>query len=74
MTKHTRDLRRLISYHEAGHAVAARQLGIDIDDVTMIPGDGKLGNVRTYDAAWKAMQTGSEDRLVRRVVNASRIH
>lgn len=55
-----RERRRLIAYHEVGHAVAARKLGIEINNITMIADDDKLANVRTRSAAWVAEQAGGD--------------
>jgi hypothetical protein len=33
-----RAMRRLVSYHEAGHAVIARALGVEVADISMAPG------------------------------------
>jgi len=48
-SKHTR-----IAYHEAGHAVVARRLGVGISYVTMLPGFGQTAGVQTCSAAHAA--------------------
>lgn len=45
MTAHPGPLHS-VAIHEAGHAVAARLLGRGIEMVTIVPGDGALGEVR----------------------------
>jgi hypothetical protein len=56
-----RNLRRLISYHEAGHAVAARKLGVEITSIDMTPDDvDRLGNVQTRTATGVAEQAGGD--------------
>src|SRR5215831_12963046 len=65
--KHTRDLRRLISHHEAGHAVAARKLGLEIIGVDMTPNGNITAKVRTHSATWVALQYGLRRR--RRVMS-----
>jgi hypothetical protein len=60
--KLTRDFRRLISYHEAGHAVVARKLGIEIAGVDMTPDDDDdhLAIVRVRSATWVAQQASGD--------------
>jgi hypothetical protein len=59
---YTRDLRRLIAYHEAGHAVVARKLGVEIADIDMTADDDKdfLANVRIRSASWAAKEAGDD--------------
>lgn len=45
LSRHTRYLRRLISYHEAGHAVVARRLGVEIAGVDMNAADVRFAKV-----------------------------
>jgi len=33
-----------IAYHEAGHAVATMLLGLDVNEVSIVPGKGRLGH------------------------------
>jgi hypothetical protein len=51
-----RDFVRMLSYHEAGHAVAARKLGIKVADIDMIASEHKdaCAFVQTHSAAWTA--------------------
>jgi hypothetical protein len=43
----------LISYHEAGHAVVARKLGVKIADVDTTADDNDcVANVQTRSAVW----------------------
>ncbi|HEY2531224.1 MAG TPA: hypothetical protein VGJ20_25390 [Xanthobacteraceae bacterium] len=57
LPKHTRDFRRLISYHEAGHAVVARKVGIEVLSIDMIAGDnGSLASVATRSAYREAVE------------------
>lgn len=41
MDKRARNLRRMIAYHEAGHAVVARKLGVEAADIEMTPSDDR---------------------------------
>jgi len=57
-------IERLKAYHEAGHAVVARTLGITLSYVTMLPTDdmpagGALGN----SVSWLARDTDQATRL-----------
>ena len=61
------------AYHEAGHAVVARTLGITLSYVTMLPTDdmpagGALGN----SASWLARDTDQATRLAAPTGPASR--
>src|SRR2546425_9383933 len=43
------------AYHEAGHAIAALELGILFDTVSIVPGQGRLGSVKVEgDDGWFA--------------------
>jgi hypothetical protein len=68
MGKHARELRRLISYHEAGHAVVACKLGVGIAGVDMTPSDDgtAAATVPTRNAGWEAMQAGADQATVER--------
>ena len=54
MTKET-------AYHEAGHAVIARVLGIEVHLATIRPNEFYDGQV-THEASWPELETGTEDR------------
>ncbi|HEY2532453.1 MAG TPA: hypothetical protein VGJ20_31735 [Xanthobacteraceae bacterium] len=60
LSTHSRYLHRLISYHEAGHAVVARKLGVEIASVDMTPDDDRLANVWTPNITWLVEQTGGD--------------
>jgi len=38
--------RKALAYHEAGHAVIGYAMGLEIEQVTIIPGEGSLGRCR----------------------------
>jgi len=61
-----RDLCRLIAYHEAGHAVVARKLGLRIVDIEMTPSDGRVASVQTRSALWVAKQAGGDQAALAR--------
>ena len=66
MTKNSnreRRFRRLLTYHEAGHAVAARLLGIEIADVDMSKTEEYIANVKTRSATHQAEQSGDRDAI-----------
>ena len=50
----------VISYHEAGHAVVARKLGVEITGVDMTANNERLANVQTRSATWVALQGGGD--------------
>jgi hypothetical protein len=51
-------IQRVIAYHEAGHAVVARTLGLQINDIRLAS-----RNVQTYSAGWAAKDGTAEDRI-----------
>jgi hypothetical protein len=51
-------IRRLVRYHEAGHAVVAYKLGVGIIAVDMIGDASRLANVQTYTAGGVAELAG----------------
>jgi hypothetical protein len=59
--KRNRDeIQRVIAYHEAGHAVVARTLGVQINDIRLASRDN---HVQTYSAGWAAKDDTVEDRI-----------
>jgi hypothetical protein len=38
--------RKALAYHEAGHAVIGYAIGLEIEQVTIVPGEGSLGRCR----------------------------
>jgi hypothetical protein len=59
-SKRARYARRLIAYHEAGHAVIARKLGVEITSINMVASGNYQANVRLRNAAWVAQQAGGD--------------
>ncbi|HEY2528575.1 MAG TPA: hypothetical protein VGJ20_11620 [Xanthobacteraceae bacterium] len=67
MSRRIRGLRRIIFIHEAGHAVVARKLGVEIADIDMTANDDdSVAHVQTYSAtsagvalaSWHASRPG----------------
>ena len=55
---------RIIAYHEAGHAVVARVLGLGVVHVAMFPTDGDgLAGAQTWSAAWLARDADHSTKL-----------
>jgi len=46
--------KRLLAYHEAGHAVVARLLGVGVAVVIMFPTADQKAGVKTKSAEWEA--------------------
>jgi hypothetical protein len=55
-----RDIRRIVAYEEAGHAVVARKLGITVAEIDMVPNEDYAANVLTRSAAREAEQAGGD--------------
>jgi hypothetical protein len=55
-----KDLRRT-AWHEAGHAVAARALGFEVEYVTITPGDAGTGACKIRPPEWLAAKRLTED-------------
>jgi ATP-dependent Zn protease len=54
------------AYHEAGHAVIARVLGVGVVYITLFPSDEtNNGGAQTWSAAWLARATGDAAALTR---------
>jgi hypothetical protein len=51
------------AYHEAGHAVAARLLGLDVDRIVMTRSGKTAAYVTGKSAVWKAKDEGPEVRI-----------
>jgi hypothetical protein len=47
-SKRLRAVRRRVAYHEAGHAVIARALGVEIADISMEPSGDAVAHVTTH--------------------------
>jgi hypothetical protein len=59
-----RRLRTIMAYHEAGHAVAARALGIDVEFVSMRPLDSDTAAVvPTRSALWLSRGASTEAQI-----------
>jgi hypothetical protein len=52
------------AYHETGHAVIARILGIDVKNVTIVESAGNLGSVQTSSAWHLARDADQASQLV----------
>jgi hypothetical protein len=48
----------MLSYHEAGHAVAARMLGVEITHINMVESVDHVANVQTRSAGYVAAANG----------------
>lgn len=54
-----KEVQQLVAYHEAGHAVVARVLGVDVIYAATFPtGPNNSANVRTASAAYRARGGG----------------
>jgi hypothetical protein len=56
----TQAKREALVYHEAGHAVVARLLGVNIAYATMLADTHQAAGVQTRSAAWRAVNAGSD--------------
>ena len=47
-----RDLRCLVAYHEAGHAVIAHKFDLAAREIDMVANEDYGANVQTHSAVW----------------------
>jgi hypothetical protein len=59
----TRKARRVVSYHEAGHYVVARELGVEVNNIDMTDGNA---HVQTHSASWAAEQVDGDQLALER--------
>ena len=64
----TNGRRKKLAYHEAGHAVIARLLGVEVTGVTMFRTDGVAAAVHTASAAMQGK--GLEDFIAALIIDA----
>jgi len=58
-------IRRIKSFHEAGHAVVARILGVEVSSVTMRPtGSDNSAGVETVSASWLARNAKTSEQIL----------
>jgi hypothetical protein len=70
--------KRIVAYHEAGYAVAARQFGVAVDNVTTVTADDEYGEAMTMrEGAPYAVGDGSPEDLQKCIeidIKISRVH
>lgn len=68
--------RELIAYHEAGHAVAAHALGVEVEGVSIVEDEGSLGRSTTplpenFDLSGEGADAVLENHLITGVAGAA---
>jgi hypothetical protein len=58
-------IRRIKSFHEAGHAVIARKLGVEVSNLTMRPtGPDNTAGVETISVSWLARTHSTSEQVI----------